>query len=479
MRVSAEVDERALREIYLAGFERVVTQAAPWTVMCSYNRINGVYASENEWLLTEVLRREWGYDGVVVSDWGAVHDRVLGLAAGLDLEMPGSGGGTDAEIVAAVRSGALDPEVLDRAVARLLRLVDRAIARRRPRARPAGPATETGRGRPAPEGADDAAPPITDAQARDDRLRAHHTLARRVAAACAVLLKNEGGILPLDPAAAGTLGGHRRAGPYPPLPGRRQLPGRPDPARVGAGADLGPGRCEPHGRVRGRLRGRRRHAGAAGADASAGADAPAGTDAPAAPAAEAGRARRLRAEAVEVAPAADTVVRVPRPAGQHANPRASTETHMDLPAPPDRPARSRGRGQRPRRRGPLQRLGAVSVGALEDHARAVLEGWLARPGRRGRRWPTCSSASPAPPAGWPRRSRGGPRTHRRSSPSPVKAGCVRYGEGALRRLPLLRRQADGGELPVRARSHLHQLRLRRAQRDRHPPGTSGWWSRSR
>ena len=88
LRVSADVDERTLREIYLPAFERVVTAAQPWTVMCAYNKVNGTYASEHHWLLTEVLRDEWGFDGLVVSDWGAVHDRVAALAAGLDLEMP-------------------------------------------------------------------------------------------------------------------------------------------------------------------------------------------------------------------------------------------------------------------------------------------------------------------------------------------------------------------------------------------------------
>ena len=88
LRVSAEVDERTLREIYLPAFERVVTGAQPWTVMCAYNKVNGTYASEHHWLLTEVLRDEWGFEGLVVSDWGAVHDRVASLAAGLDLEMP-------------------------------------------------------------------------------------------------------------------------------------------------------------------------------------------------------------------------------------------------------------------------------------------------------------------------------------------------------------------------------------------------------
>ena len=89
MRVSADVDERTLRELYLRAFQRVVTQARPWTVMCAYNKVNGVYASQHHWLLTDVLRGEWGFDGVVVSDWGAVADRTAAVAAGLDLTMPG------------------------------------------------------------------------------------------------------------------------------------------------------------------------------------------------------------------------------------------------------------------------------------------------------------------------------------------------------------------------------------------------------
>jgi len=162
MRVSADVDERTLREIYLPAFERVVTDAAPATVMCSYNKINGVYASENRWLLTDLLRDEWRYPGVVVSDWGAVSDRVAALSAGLDLEMPGTGGATDQEIIDAVRAGALDESVVDEAVRRLLSLID---------------------GYPTRGGAFDA--------------DAHHTLARTLAAECAVLLKNDNDTLPL------------------------------------------------------------------------------------------------------------------------------------------------------------------------------------------------------------------------------------------------------------------------------------------
>ncbi|MFR9728304.1 glycoside hydrolase family 3 C-terminal domain-containing protein [Saccharopolyspora sp. MS10] len=165
--ISAEVDERTLREIYLPAFEHVVREAAPWTVMCSYNRINGVYASENRWLLTEVLREEWGFDGVVVSDWGAVDVREDGLLAGLDLEMPSSGGVGASAILAALRSGAVTEQDVDRAAARVLRLVERSRAV-------------------------DAAPAVD--------VDEHHDLARRAAAESAVLLKNDGELLPLHPA---------------------------------------------------------------------------------------------------------------------------------------------------------------------------------------------------------------------------------------------------------------------------------------
>ncbi|NUR92666.1 MAG: glycoside hydrolase family 3 protein, partial [Nonomuraea sp.] len=167
LRVSADVDERPLREIYLRAFERVVRQAAPWTVMAAYNAVNGIPATQNRWLLTEVLREEWGFDGVVMSDWGAVKDRVAALRAGLDLEMPGSG--SAAEVVAAVESGILEEDVLDLAVERLTALSRRA----RHRGVPSGAAVPYGE---------------------------HHELAREAAARGIVLLKNDGGLLPLDPA---------------------------------------------------------------------------------------------------------------------------------------------------------------------------------------------------------------------------------------------------------------------------------------
>lgn len=120
---SSEVDERTLREIYFPAFETAVKKAQPKTVMCSYNMINGVYSSENSWLLTDVLRNEWGFEGYVMSDWGAVNERVPGLKAGLELEMPSSNGTGDTEIINAVKDGTLDEAVLDRAVERILRVV--------------------------------------------------------------------------------------------------------------------------------------------------------------------------------------------------------------------------------------------------------------------------------------------------------------------------------------------------------------------
>ena len=163
MRVSADVDARALRELYLPAFERVVREAAPTSIMSAYNALNGVFASENRWLLTDLLRDEWGFDGLVVSDWGAIKDRVEALRAGLDLEMPGTGDeGTDA-ILTAVREGRLDRTIVERAAGRMATLV----ARTR----------------------------LDDDRAFDPD--AHHALARRAAGAAIVLLRNERQTLPL------------------------------------------------------------------------------------------------------------------------------------------------------------------------------------------------------------------------------------------------------------------------------------------
>lgn len=130
MTVSSEVDERALREIYLPAFENVVKKSQPYTVMCSYNPINGVHASDNAKLLTDILRKEWGFEGIVVSDWGAVNDRVKGILAGMDLQMPCDEGIGDGEILQAVKSGSLDESALDTVVRRILEFVFRCFADR-------------------------------------------------------------------------------------------------------------------------------------------------------------------------------------------------------------------------------------------------------------------------------------------------------------------------------------------------------------
>lgn len=120
MNISAEASERTIREIYFPAFEIAVKESQPKTVMCSYNKINGTYSSDNEWLLNKVLREDWGFQGAVMTDWGAVDDRVQGVKAGLELEMPGSTKANDKKIVDAVKSGALDEKLVDRAVERLL-----------------------------------------------------------------------------------------------------------------------------------------------------------------------------------------------------------------------------------------------------------------------------------------------------------------------------------------------------------------------
>ena len=166
MRRDSQIDMRTLREIYLRGFQKVVTSAKPWTVMCSYNKVNGTHASENHFLLTEVLRDEWGFDGFVMSDWGAVQDRVRALKAGLDLEMPANPG-HEAGVVAALESGDIDQSTIDMAyerIERILRLAQASL---------------------------EGAPDTFDVDA-------HHALARKAAEQSIVLLSNDG-ILPLAP----------------------------------------------------------------------------------------------------------------------------------------------------------------------------------------------------------------------------------------------------------------------------------------
>lgn len=164
MSSSSEVDERTLREIYFPAFETAVKKAQPYTFMCSYNQINGTFASENKWLLTDVLRGEWGFKGYVMSDWGAVNDRVKGLEAGLELEMPASGGDNDAMIVKAVKDGVLEEKILDQAVERILRIIFEYADHRKP---------------------------------QEFTMEKDHEGAQHIAEESMVLLKNENHILPL------------------------------------------------------------------------------------------------------------------------------------------------------------------------------------------------------------------------------------------------------------------------------------------
>ncbi|NOK59291.1 MAG: Periplasmic beta-glucosidase [Chloroflexi bacterium AL-W] len=162
--INAIVDERTLHEIYLPAFETVVKRAKPWTVMCAYNRLNGPYCSEHHELLVDILKQAWGFEGVVVSDWGAVHDRVAALRGGLDLEMPGPKARRVQSVIEAVQRNELDEAVLDESVRRILRIVKQATAT------PKGGTFDVAK---------------------------HHALARRAAGEAIVLLKNDG-VLPLQ-----------------------------------------------------------------------------------------------------------------------------------------------------------------------------------------------------------------------------------------------------------------------------------------
>lgn len=167
MTSSSEMDERTMREIYLASFEGMVKKEKPWTIMNSYNKLNGTYLCENKEMLTDVLRKEWGFDGYVMTDWGAMNERVEALKAGCNLEMPSCGGATDAEIVAAVQNGELDEAVLDQRLEEFLNIIFRYEENRDQKA--------------------------------VFQLERDHGIARQVEEECIVLLKNEGDLLPLSP----------------------------------------------------------------------------------------------------------------------------------------------------------------------------------------------------------------------------------------------------------------------------------------
>lgn len=172
MMSNSMIDERALREIYLAGFEAAVKEAGPETVMCSYNMINGTFSSDNKRLLTDILRREWGFDGFVMTDWGALNDRIAAFQAGCDLEMPYSNHMFDIDVKQAVEDGNLSIEDVDASVERLIQFALKAEETRKKYAEVKEPETFD--------------------------IEGHHALAKKIAGESAVLLKNEGNLLPLD-----------------------------------------------------------------------------------------------------------------------------------------------------------------------------------------------------------------------------------------------------------------------------------------
>lgn len=164
--MSSEVDERTLREIYLRAFEIAIKKSRPWAVMCSYNKLNGTYCSESYELLTQILREEWKFDGIVMSDWGAIHDRIKSLKAGVDLEMPGPKKNSFKQLMTAIRNGELDEEILSKTAKRILKTIVRRYKVKEDK--------------------------------RDFDANIHHSIARKTASESMVLLKNEGDILPIE-----------------------------------------------------------------------------------------------------------------------------------------------------------------------------------------------------------------------------------------------------------------------------------------
>lgn len=170
MTIDALVDERSLREIYLAGFERAVKQSSPWTIMCAYNRLNGDYLSDNQYILDQVLRKEWGFEGIVISDWAACNDRLTALRAGMEIEMPYSGRYNIKTIIDAVNDGLLSEEILNTAAARIISIMLKSNDKLKEKNKPA-----------------------------IHNFDAHHLVARKAAVESIVLLKNDDYALPLHP----------------------------------------------------------------------------------------------------------------------------------------------------------------------------------------------------------------------------------------------------------------------------------------
>jgi beta-glucosidase len=333
MRISADVDERTLREMYLRAFQRVVTQAGPWTVMAAYNKINGVYATQSRWLLTDVLRGEWGFDGLVMSDWGAVADRCAAVAAGLDLTMPGPADSGDAELVAAVRGGRLDPALLATAAARMLALVARAAGR----------------------------------QPGELDVDAHHELAREIAGRAVVLLKNEGGLLPLPDAgqSVAVLGEFARTPRYQGGGSSQITPTRLDDALTAiTAATSAPVRFAPGYTVDG-LPPRTRRSPGAGPRAAA-------SDGAASDAAAAVDGEALLAEAVELAAASDVALVF---AGTPGETEGADRDSIDLP-PAHLALIERVAAVNPRTVVVLSNGAVVRTTPWDAAVPALVEGWL-------------------------------------------------------------------------------------------------------
>ena len=399
LRVSAEVDERTLREIYLPAFERVVTAARPWTVMCAYNKVNGTYASQHRWLLTEVLRDEWGFDGLVVSDWGAVHDRVAGAG-----RRAGPGDAAAPRASATARSSRRSP------TARSPRRCSTPRSRRVLRARGRGPAAA----RPAD---------MVDADAPRPR-----PPGRGEPAWCCC--KNDGGLLPLRPA-----------------PGRTSPSSGSSPARRATRAPAArrstrPGSTSPLDELRRRRCPTRRSSFAAGF----------GIDGPV--------RRRARSPTRPCGRGATPTSSSPSSA---CPPSAESEgfdrTHIDLPAAQIDllgPAR-RGRPRRSSSCSPTARRCAPRRGTARAPARAgVLAG---RPGRRRGDRRRAHRRRRTPAAGWPRRSRCGWRTPRRTSTSPARRATCATARACSSATAGYDARRPRGRLPVRARAVLHDVRL--------------------
>lgn len=360
LRVDARLSERALREIYLPAFEYVVRRCHPWAVMCCYNRVNGAFGAQNKALLTDILRGEWGFEGVVMSDWGACHDRVASVNAGLNLEMPPSG--TDSRVAEAARDGRVARPQLDAMAGGVLRLADKA--------RPALEwAARAGR---AAAGRGQASQTAGGAGYRYDSA-IHHAIARHAAAESMVLLKNDDGLLPLDPRP----GGRRLAviGEFARSP-RYQGGGSShiNPTRVSSFLDA--------------LRGRGIEAAFApgfalddGANDGANAGVNAGADGGVAgdDAANAGAAARLRDEAVAAARGADVALLflgLP----ESAESEGFDRTAIDLPADQIELLHAVARAN-PNTVAVLANGSVVSVAPWRNDARAILETWL--PGQAG------------------------------------------------------------------------------------------------